>query len=205
MHRDEDHVVVGHQLDGNFDVVHHRDRRAVGGMNGISLLTGHHAAPQVHQPWHPEAPDCARVICRGSASRMASSPLTVSIVSSFSAICMATVLSTGCRPLMAYAPMIGGAPDRCIDVDQADRGMRAAGFEPARPVGQGVLSALCLPVPSRPRAANSIITTAGAINALALAEICHWTKTRAFVSPIGGVVVGNLRLRGRQSWNWRRI
>ena len=30
------------------------------------------------------------------------------------------------------------------------RPLRAAGLEPARPYGQGVLSALCLPIPSRP-------------------------------------------------------
>ena len=44
-----------------------------------------------------------------------------------------------------------------IEIDQA---VRAAGLEPARPFGQGVLSALCLPVPSRPRASEPITVIA---------------------------------------------
>jgi hypothetical protein len=43
------------------------------------------------------------------------------------------ILSTGCRPLLAYNPMIFRAPGQRIDVDQPGGEMRAAGFEPARP------------------------------------------------------------------------
>jgi hypothetical protein len=107
MHRDKDHVVVGHQLDGNFDFVHHRERRAVSGMNGIRGLTVNYAAPQVHQPWHPKAPELrARHLPRVGDLHGVVAAEGIDCVVDFGDMHGQKILSTGCRPFLAYTLMI---------------------------------------------------------------------------------------------------
>ena len=148
VHRDECHVCSPSQFDGDIEILHHR-HRSCRQRHGWQTPSDHRSCrAQVDQPRHAEL---AKLALSSAAGRQ-------SIASSWLRAKYVGLAMHGndpvMRPLLADTRKILRPTGSRIDVDQPDGSeMRAAGLEPARPMGQGVLSALCLPVPSRPRAA----------------------------------------------------
>src|ERR1700733_2188190 len=96
----------------------------------------------------PSCRSCALVIRRASATE------TADLLGS--AKCMNNPIRDEVGRLWPTNVTISCSPDRCIDVDQMMRGNAGGGVRTRTAMGQGVLSALCLPIPSRPRVPNAI-------------------------------------------------
>ena len=149
VHRDESHVILGRQLAGDPECPprppspcrrRHEWRRRSG------LQTSWIADTRLRGI--PSCRSCALVI------RLASATETADLLGS--AKCINDPIRNEVGQLRSTNVTIPCSPDRCIDVDQMMRGNAGGGVRTRTAMGQGVLSALCLPIPSRPRVPNAI-------------------------------------------------
>ena len=121
----------GRQFEGDFDVLHHRDRCAIGGMDGVGRLAVDRAAPQIDQPGMPSRRSCARVMCRGSSTASASW-LIGSADPLVPAKCMAKDPVRRPFPSRHGNDTFRNRINALMWIKPGKR-MRAAGLEPARP------------------------------------------------------------------------
>ena len=126
---------------GNLDILHDSHCRAIGGVDGVGRLTVNRAASQVHKLRHTQPKQFAL----GHLPQVSTGQPGVALCS---AKRMAPILSRSTISMAAWR-------NRGIDVDQLG-GYAGGGARTRTAMGQGILSALCLPIPSRPRLRNGI-------------------------------------------------